>query len=285
MNIGLVLSGGMAKGAYQIGALRAIKEILPADDIKILSCASVGALNGYAFLADRLDRAEQMWKDICGSEDVRYFIGQILRGNMLQQNITDIFDPEKKLSATFYCTIFDWSHRNLVYRDISTVETSKLLPYLKASVAIPVYNRSVRLDEGACFDGALIDNIPVFPLLKSELDYIICVYFDDVCYEFENADFDKKIIKITFHSESRLKQSLVFSKEGIEKMIREGYERTEHTLNAVFAKGIDDLDYIYAEIANRNRDAKNNRRLRITGDILVTNMNKITQKLTKRDVQ
>ena len=33
MNIGLVLSGGMAKGAYQIGALRALNNFVPLNEI------------------------------------------------------------------------------------------------------------------------------------------------------------------------------------------------------------------------------------------------------------
>ena len=60
MNIGLVLSGGMAKGAYQIGALKAILNFLPIDEIKYISCASVGTLNGYAFAVNKLEHAEKI---------------------------------------------------------------------------------------------------------------------------------------------------------------------------------------------------------------------------------
>ena len=63
MNIGLVLSGGMGKGAYQIGALRALNEFIPLKEIKYISCASVGVLNGYAYATDNLDVAEDIWKN------------------------------------------------------------------------------------------------------------------------------------------------------------------------------------------------------------------------------
>ena len=46
MNIGLVLSGGMAKGAYQVGALKAINELFPKGSIKYISASSIGVLNG-----------------------------------------------------------------------------------------------------------------------------------------------------------------------------------------------------------------------------------------------
>ena len=44
MNVGIVLAGGFAKGAYQVGALNAIREMLPKEDVKYISCASIGAL-------------------------------------------------------------------------------------------------------------------------------------------------------------------------------------------------------------------------------------------------
>ena len=283
MNIGLVLSGGMAKGAYQIGALRALSNFIPLSEIKYMSCASVGVLNGYAYATDNLDCAEQMWRNIC-SNDTRLVITQILRSSMLQHNIKHIYESEKELSSTFYCALLDFSRRNVVYKDLNSVDHSKIPLYLKASVAMPVYNRSVQLDNTSYFDGAMIDNIPVYPLLKHNLDYIICVYFDDTCYKFENTYFDNKVIKITFPTKSMLKQSLVFKQDSIDDMIKNGYERTMYLLKTVFSEGYDNLEYIYRTIDYMNRNSKGNS-LRITGDVLVTNLNKITQKLTKRKIQ
>lgn len=282
MNIGLVLSGGMAKGAYQIGALKALNEFIPRSEIKHISCASVGVLNGYAYATDNLPKAEQMWKSIC-SNDTRYIISQILRSSMLQQSISTLYDPDKLLTGTFYSSLLDWGHKNVVYKDLSAVNPGKIPLYLKASVAMPVYNRSVMLDNTAYYDGAMIDNIPVYPLLKHNLDYIICVYFDDTCYKFENTYFDNKIIKITFPCESVLKQSIVFNKQSIENMIKTGYDRTRFILKNVLAEGYENLDYIYRTIDFINQNNRNNS-LRITGDVLVTNLNKITQRLTKRKI-
>lgn len=282
MNIGLVLSGGMAKGAYQIGALRALINYIPLKEIKCMSCSSIGVLNGYAFATDHLDRAEQMWKNIC-SDDTRLVISQILKSSMLQQNITNLYDPQKTISSNFYCTLLDLSHRDVVYKDISAVKSNCIPLYLKASVAMPVYNRSVQLDDTSYFDGAMIDNIPVYPLMKHNLEYTICLYFDDTSYKFENTHFDNRIIKITFPCESVLKQSVIFRQESIEDMIQNGYDRTSYLFESIFSKGYDDVEYIYRTIDYMNRNEKHNR-LRITGDMLVTNLNKITQRLTKRKI-
>lgn len=282
MNIGLVLSGGMAKGAYQIGALRALGEFVPHNEIKYISCASVGVLNGYAFATKNLDCVEQMWKNICNN-DTRFVVTQILRSSMLQQNIKNLYDPNKKLSSSFYCALLDLNNRNIVYKDLSTVDNANVPLYLKASVAMPVYNRAVQLDNTSYFDGAMIDNIPVYPLLKHTLDYIVCVYFDDTCYKFENTYFDNKVVKITFPCDSMLKQSVVFKRDAIDDMIKIGYDRTKYILKNVFAEGYDNLDHIYRTIDYMNRINKGGS-LRITGDVLVTNLNKITQRLTKRKI-
>lgn len=282
MNIGLVLSGGMAKGAYQIGALKALNHFIPLEEIKYISCASIGVLNGYAYATESLDRAEKMWKNVC-NDDSRLLINQILRSSMLQQNIVNIYDAKKTLSSTFYCSLLDISHRNIVYKDLSAVDNTQIPSYLKASVAMPLYNKATALDNTLYFDGAIIDNIPVFPLLKHNLDYVICIYFDDTCYKFENTYFDNKIIKITFPCESILNQSLVFKQDKIDDMIQEGYDRTMYLLKSILSEGYDNLDYIYRTIGYMNKGTKNSS-LRITGDVLVTNINKITRKLTRRKV-
>ena len=282
MNIGIVLSGGMAKGAYQIGALRALTNFIPLSEIKCISCASVGVLNGYAYATGNLDDAEKLWKNIC-MEDTRLFITKILRSSMLQQSIRAIYDPTKEISPAFYCSLLDFSRRNIVYKDLSIVDKDKLPLYLKASVAMPVYNRPVQIGNSSYYDGAMVDNIPVYPLLKKNLDLIICVYFDDISYKFENTYFDNKVIKINFPGESILKQSVVFEKDSIEKMIKAGYERTMAILKTVFAEGYNNLDYVYGAIDRMNQSKKSSS-IRITGDLLVTNLNKITQKLTKRKI-
>lgn len=281
MNIGLVLSGGMAKGAYQIGALKALSHFVPAREIRYISCASVGVINGYAYMTDNLDRVEQMWKDIC-NDDARLIISQILRSTMLQRYIETLYDEGKVLSSSFYCSLLDLGHRNVVYKDLSMIEHSLVPLYLKASVAMPIYNKAVRIGNEAYYDGAVVDNIPVYPLMKHNLDYVICIYFDDICYRFENTYFDNKIIKLTFPGGNLLESSVVFKQDSIEEMIQSGYERTMRRLKVLFAEGYEDFEYIYRIISCLA--GSENSRLRITGDVLVTNLNKITQKLTKRKI-
>ena len=282
MNIGLVLSGGMAKGALQLGALYALSEFIPLEEIKYISCASVGALNGYAYMTNKLERAKQMWSELC-SNGKKMGLTQFLRSDILQQDIIDLYNPNDSISSEFYCSLLELSTRNIVYKDLSKVDKDKIPLYLKATVALPVCNRSVQVDGSGYFDGAVVDNIPVFPLLDREIDYIICIYFDDICYKFESTEFDNKIIKITFPNETSLKQSFVFQQDSIDTMLEDGYERTKNILKEYFSDGYDNLEQIYRNIDFINQNNKDSR-LRLTGDVIITNFNKITQKLTKRKI-
>ena len=61
-----MLEGGGAKGAYQIGAWKALCEA----GVKIRGVAgtSVGALNGALICMGDLEQAERLWKDIAYSK-------------------------------------------------------------------------------------------------------------------------------------------------------------------------------------------------------------------------
>ena len=80
-----------------------------------------------------------------------------------------------------------------------------------------------------------------------------------------------------------LKQSVIFKQDSIDDMIKSGYDITMYLLKTVFSEGYENLEYIYRTIDYMNRNNKSNS-LRITGDVLVTNLNKITQRLTKRKI-
>lgn len=69
-NIGLCLSGGGAKGAYEIGVLKAIEKKNLTGKIKSISGTSVGALNGVLFSEAGADEAEKLWKEKISFDDV-----------------------------------------------------------------------------------------------------------------------------------------------------------------------------------------------------------------------
>ncbi|MBE6686168.1 MAG: hypothetical protein E7591_02945 [Ruminococcaceae bacterium] len=283
MNIGLVLSGGMAKGAYQIGALKALQNYLPGNTIKYISCASVGVLNGYAYAADRLTLAEDIWRGICTNDNEKYTITRLLKLDKADSIAQALTKDSLVLENEFYTTLLDLKKKKLIYKNLQGTKTDILTDYLRASVAVPLYKRSIRAEGTDYHDGAAVDNIPVYPLLQHEPDYIICIYFDDISYKFESPDFDSKIIRITFPPKTRFKESVLFTKKSIDDMITEGYERSERILSRVFENGTRDIEKILSEAKKLSEAYESIPRL--TGDVMVDNMNKLFKKLTKKSIE
>ena len=279
-NIGLVLSGGMAKGAYQTGALQAINEVLNPTDFSVVSAASVGALNAYAYLTGGLDKGIGIWNDLNNNNNNRKYVMGLIKSGYMQEAVKRIL-TDKKIQNTFYIPLLNLKKRALSYVNLGKIQPSKVEPYLGASVALPFFNPGVQINKGQFYDGALIDNIPIHPILKHQIDYIICIYFDNYDYIFESKYFDNKVIKINFTDNSIISNSLSLDESSIKYMINEGYTKAKSILDFCFVDGINATSTIYSKIEELN--ARNtDKNLRITGDIVVNNMNKVVRKFMKR---
>ena len=63
---GLVLDGGGARGAYQIGAWKALSEV--GVKVNAVAGTSVGALNGALICMGDVEKAEAIWNDMTFSD-------------------------------------------------------------------------------------------------------------------------------------------------------------------------------------------------------------------------
>ncbi|MBQ7363864.1 MAG: patatin-like phospholipase family protein [Clostridia bacterium] len=281
MKIGLVLSGGLAKGAYQIGALRAICEYFKPEDIEYISSSSVGALNAYAFSSDNLEVGARMWEELTPGDEKK-LVTKVMKSDYLK-GCTLGLAQKHVLSKKQYVSVFRLKEMDVLYVDVGHKEPDEAALYLQAAVAMPVFSRAVKINKKKYYDGGTIDNIPVFPLLKHNLDYIICIYFDEY-FSFEKTDVDDKIIKITFgRDEKVMANSIWFTKEGTERMMQEGYERAKEVLDRVFAEGTDNLPKIYGHIKELD-DEHPERKLRVTVDVAIGCLNKMAKFISKRKI-
>lgn len=279
MHIGLILSGGMGKGAYQVGALTAIDEFFSPSNFEYVSAASIGVLNTYAYLTHNLSKAREIWKSVNLKGEKR-FITSVLKSIFLQDIITTIVSPNDRIETNFYVPLLDLRSRELAYYNFKNISPDEVVRYLRASIAMPFYNKGIAIGEKTLYDGAIVDNIPIYPILKNDIDYVLCIYFDDFNYIFEDYATDNKIIKLTFPDDKIISNSINVNHNAIIYMVAEGYNRTKRILSDVFSAGTDDLDTIYRKIEQSNSQ-KEKRKIRITGDVVVTNMNKIVKRVVK----
>lgn len=278
MRIGLVLSGGMGKGAYQVGALTAIDEFFRPSDFEYVSAASIGVLNTYAYLTNKLTEAKKIWESVNLKGEKR-FITSVLKSSFLQDTITTIISKET-ITNNFYVPLLDLANRELDYYNFKDITPTEIDPYLRASIAMPFYNKGISIGEKILYDGAVVDNIPIFPVLRNDLDYVICIYFDDFNYIFEDNSADNRIVKLTFPDDKIISNSINVNHNAIIYMVNEGYCRTRRILSDIFSNGTDDLETIYHKIEQNNL-LEPNKKIRITGDVVVTNMNKVVKKIVR----
>jgi len=279
-NVGLVLSGGFAKGAYQIGVLKAIKEVFGEnldEHIKYISASSVGVLNAYAFAQNKVDVVEDMWRGLKFS-GLRSFFSTAVRGPFVAETVKGIYKDSLSISTDLYVTCFNVKDGKLHYINLKDVEHEFEKDYLLASVAMPVLAHPVEITGGKYVDGALIDNIPVKPLMKHPFEYAIVVHFDNDNYVFENDFFDSRLIKINFLDDNLIKNSLAFNRDSIAHMIKMGYDVSTAMFDTVFKNGIHDVEYIYEKIRFFN-EFRGKRKTRLTGDVVVNNINKAMKRL------
>ncbi|MDV4152072.1 patatin-like phospholipase family protein [Clostridium sp. AL.422] len=64
IKIGLVLAGGGAKGAYEVGVYKALKELALVENIKVISGTSIGAINALFFAMDDLKVINTSWSNL-----------------------------------------------------------------------------------------------------------------------------------------------------------------------------------------------------------------------------
>lgn len=280
--VGLVLSGGMAKGAYQIGVLKAIDEIFNDGSIQYVSASSIGSLNAYAYATDKLKVAEEMWLDL-KLDGISSFIKTCVRKPYIFNLIDSLVEEEDLIKMALYTTCFNITKEKLNYIQLKGMSSDDVRDYLKASISLPILTKPMEISNMKYFDGALIDNIPVSPLMRHNMDYIIVVHFDDQSYSFENEYFDNKLIKINFLDDKIIKNTLSFDRDSIQHMIDSGYEKSKTIFEMIFKNGIDDLDYIYDKIEFLN-DLRREKQFRITGDIVLNNVNKLLKRLVPKNI-
>ncbi len=182
----LVLAGGGAKGAYQIGAWRAFREL--GIEFEAVSGASVGALNAALIAQGNFKRAEQLWdgisldKIVCippellaqgqlylrkGSiKYLKELNKSILKYGGLDSTpllnlIKSVLDEKtiRKRGIDLGLITFNVGKMKPVELFLDGIKEGKLADYLLASASFPAFKRTT-IDGNKYTDGGIYDNIP-----------------------------------------------------------------------------------------------------------------------------
>lgn len=194
---GIVLEGGGAKGAYQVGAWKALKEA----GVKICAVAgtSVGALNAALICMDDLKKAEELWENIAYSkvmdvdddfmsrsfqgtleirEELKEYMKLFVDGgaditplkNLIAENIDEQYIRNSKIN--FYLLTFSISEMKELDLDMKEVSEGLMQDLLLASAYLPVF-KNEKLHGKKYMDGGMFNNVPLESLIKRNYKDII----------------------------------------------------------------------------------------------------------------
>lgn len=279
MKAGLVLSGGIAKGAYQIGVLKVFSKYLPRDFFSHISASSIGVLNAYAYLTDQLNEAEEIWKNQNYS-GMLGFIRSFMKDSYLDTLMSRIKAKPLNHPCDFYISALSISSMRLSYINVKDIAVEEMWNYLKAGVSLPPFRAPVKIKNDQYVDGAMVDNIPVYPLISHAPNLTIVQYFDNKDISFENEEFNDHVIQLTFTEEKIIHDSFAFDNASVCKMIDLGEKKALKMIKEYQLDNYETLDDIYKHI-NRTQTKHT---VRVTGDMLVNNLNIVAKKLIKYSV-
>ncbi len=224
LRVGLVLSGGGAKGFAHIGVLKVLERLgVRVDYVGGTSAgAMIGALYASGYNANQLDSIiisydfDELIKDKIPRNKYNFYQkensekyaislpvknkkvgfpkalskGQNILNELtkLTQHVHNISDF-KKLPIPFYCVATNIENGN------KEILESGFLPLaVKASGAFPTLLEPVEIDGKLLVDGGIVNNFPIDIMQKKDIDVIIGVDVQDSLEIKENLDSAPKII-------------------------------------------------------------------------------------------
>ncbi|MCB7481043.1 patatin-like phospholipase family protein [Christiangramia sediminis] len=173
MNIGLVLSGGGARGVAQIGFIKALEEY--GINITHISGTSAGAIIGAMYASGASwERILGFFKSVPIFHYKRYARNKpgFIDTAKFHQEFLKFFteDNFSILQKKLYVNT-----TNLIDGNLRIFETGELINPLLASASIPGIFTPVQFKKGLFADGGIVNNFPVEPL-QASCDKIIGGY-------------------------------------------------------------------------------------------------------------
>lgn len=248
---GLVLEGGGTKGAYQIGAYKALRKL--GIEFQGVSGTSIGALNGAYIIQNDIEIMEDIWlsydythfmnideefyekyKNVdFTAKNINSLIGLINKAfrsegidiSPLRELLENTLNEEsiRKTKKDFGLVTVWWDKKINPYPlYIEDIPKGRLVDYLIASASLPIFNLE-RMDDKLYLDGMFFDNIPVSLLEeKGYKDIVVIRLVDDFLGRRNISKYQDINVKTITPSEY-LGGSLNKDRCNVEKNINLGY--------------------------------------------------------------
>jgi len=177
LKIGLVFSGGGSRGAWQVGAWKAMQELGIDKYVTVVAGTSIGAINGAAFVQGELALIEDIWAEmefqkiftsIKEKRNLLLRLGREVlqsRGadvNPLKLLIRDYINEDKIYSSPvgYSLVTVNVTKRRFEYIRKKDVPKGALTEYIIASSTFPLFKTHL-INKHKFVDGGVYNNIPL----------------------------------------------------------------------------------------------------------------------------
>ena len=232
----IVFGGGGAKGAYQIGAVKALSKLKIKYDI-ITGC-SVGSINGAIVAQGDYDLALKLWKNLSTDKvlDLKeYETGINIKGAFensgydytnLKNLLTKYIDEDKLRASEIDFGLVTVKYPEMIplYIFKEDMEKGKIVDYILGSSAFFPAMKPHKIGDDMYIDGGFSDNLPINMAIERGADRIIAIDLKAVGVIKKPKYKDVKITKISSYYD--LGKVLDFNKEQAKKNMKLGYNDT-----------------------------------------------------------
>lgn len=198
---GLALEGGGAKGAYHVGAMKAINEC--GFEIGAVAGTSIGSFNGAMYAQGDFEKLYDLWSNASVTmiidldekelkkatrkkidiDSIKYwsqfFKESISNKGIDTEKLQKLYEEnidEKKLRKSkidFGLVTVSVTDKKPVCVYKEDIENGKIAEYLLASSYLPVFKKSKIIDDKTYIDGGFYDNCPISMLVDKNYTDII----------------------------------------------------------------------------------------------------------------
>lgn len=190
MKRALILSGGGARGSFQIGVWRYLQEKQWYPEM--ICGSSIGAINAVAIGSGlSVDQLTQLWIKSGSKNIYRLKLIKFVANALFRKQLTPLMDTTPLKSMIHSAVDFNRLKKSTTEIIISAVNLHTALPeffnqneitidHLMASSAMPIIFPSHMVDGTPYWDGGIMANVPLLPALVRGMDQIIVVLLSPV---------------------------------------------------------------------------------------------------------
>lgn len=249
MKQALVLSGGGAKGAYEIGVYKALKKLH--KQIDIVTGTSIGAINGMFVTQKDLRGALKLWKNISFKaiydeeafpllEDeklakiyMQYAKNFINEGGLdiykMKNIFNNYFKPNKffKSNINYGLVTYNFTKNKPVFKTKRELTKENIKDYILASASCYPAFKPYIINNDMYIDGGYYDNLPINLAIDMSATDVIAIDLRAIGFK---KNVKNKSVNITYIvPRNKIGSFLVFDKNQAKKSIKFGYNDTMKT--------------------------------------------------------